>query len=277
MEWSFILQVGVPIILMAFVAEYFDSTLGMGYGTSLTPILLLLGYQPMQIVPCILLSELFTGIFAGLIHNRMGNVRLFTKQKPKFKDSQLNFISNLKSYLPKDLKISLIIALCSIIGTVAAVAISVSLPRFYVKLYIGVLILTMGLLILITSKKVFKFSWKKIIGLSVVASFNKGLSGGGYGPVVTSGQLLSGVNGKNAIGITSFAEGLTCLVGLVMYLSMNQTIDWRLAPFLVLGGMLSVPLSGITVKKMKTDKLRSIIGVVTVGLGLLTLGKIFIK
>jgi hypothetical protein len=29
------------------------------------------------------------------------------------------------------------------------------------------------------------------------------MSGGGYGPVVTGGQLLSGVNGKNAIAITS--------------------------------------------------------------------------
>lgn len=277
MEWSFILQIGVPIILMAFVAEYFDSTLGMGYGTSLTPILLLLGYQPMQIVPSILLSELFTGIFAGLIHNKMGNVQLFPGQKPELKNSQVNFISNLKSYLPKHLKISLLIALCSIVGTVAAVVIAVSLPKFYVKLYIGILIFIMGLLILITSKKVFKFSWKKIVGLSVVASFNKGMSGGGYGPVVTSGQLLSGVDGKNAIGITSFAEGLTCLVGLIMYLSMNKAIDWTLAPFLVFGGMLSVPLSGITVKKMKTEKLRIIIGIVTVGLGLLTLGKLFIK
>ena len=277
MEWTFILQIGLPVVFMAFVAEYFDSTLGMGYGTSLTPILLLLGYQPMQIVPCILLSELFTGIFAGLIHNKMGNVNLLPQRRLNVKNSQVNFISNLKSFLPHHLKISLLIAACSIIGTVGAVLIAVSLPKFYVKLYIGLLIFTMGILILITNKKVYKFSWKKIVGLSVVASFNKGMSGGGYGPVVTSGQLLSGVNGKNAIGITSFAEGLTCLVGLIMYLSMNQTIDWTLAPFLVFGGMLSVPLAGITVKKMKTEKLRFIIAIVTIGLGLLTLGKLFIK
>lgn len=277
MEWTFILHVGLPIIFMAFVAEYFDSTLGMGYGTSLTPILLLFGYQPMQIVPCILLSELFTGIFAGLIHHKMGNVNLLPKRMPNLKNSQVNFISNLRSYLPKHLKISLLIASCSIIGTVAAVLIAVSLPKFYMKLYIGILILTMGILILITSKKVFKFSWGKIVGLSMVASFNKGMSGGGYGPVVTSGQILSGVNGKNAIGITSFAEGLTCLVGLIMYISLNKTIDWTLAPFLVFGGILSVPLCGITVKKMKTEKLRLIIAIVTIALGLLTLGKLFIK
>ena len=277
MEWSFILQIGLPIVVMAFVAEYFDSTLGMGYGTSLTPILLLIGYQPMQIVPCILLSELFTGIFAGFIHHKMGNVNLLPSAHTQTEKKQKNFIEAFKSRLPKHLKISLLIASCSIVGTVAAVVIAVSLPKFYVKLYIGILIFCMGVLILVTSKKSFKFSWGKIVGLSVIASFNKGMSGGGYGPVVTSGQLLSGVNGKNAIGITSFAEGLTCLVGLIVYLSLNSAIDWTLAPFLVLGGMLSVPLSGITVRKMKTEKLRLIIGIVTIGLGLLTLGKIFIK
>jgi len=275
MDWSTLIQVGLPIVVMAFIAEYFDSSIGMGYGTSLTPILMIMGYEPLQIVPCILLSELFTGIFAGVIHNKMGNVQLFPKGKFNIKDSQVKFLKNLKDYLPKHLKISLLIAACSIIGTVVAVIIAVNLPKFYVKLYIGILILSMGLLILLTSKKVYKFSWGKITGLSIIASFNKGMSGGGYGPVVTSGQLLSGVNGKNAIGITSFAEGLTCLVGLIVYLLSKKMIDWSLAPYLVIGGMLSVPLAGITVKRIKTQTLRTIIGIVTLLLGILTLAKLF--
>ena len=31
------------------------------------------------------------------------------------------------------------------------------------------------------------------------------MSGGGYGPVVTGGQIFSGVNGNNAVGITLLA------------------------------------------------------------------------
>ena len=49
------------IILLSFIFETLDSTLGMGYGTTLTPILLLLGFDVLQIVPCILISELITG------------------------------------------------------------------------------------------------------------------------------------------------------------------------------------------------------------------------
>ena len=47
---------------------------------------------------------------------------------------------------------------------------------------------------------------------STIASFNKGTSGGGYGSVVTGGQLPAGVDGENAVGITSIAEGLPWLL-----------------------------------------------------------------
>ena len=49
--------VGLCIAFIAFLAEYVDSTLGMGYGTTLTPVLLLMGYEPMQVVPAVLLSN----------------------------------------------------------------------------------------------------------------------------------------------------------------------------------------------------------------------------
>ena len=68
------LSLGIVIIIIAFLAEYMDSTLGMGYGTTLTPVLIIMGYQPMEIVPAILLSELITGLLAGFTHHMVGNV-----------------------------------------------------------------------------------------------------------------------------------------------------------------------------------------------------------
>ena len=66
----------LAIIVLAFLCEYMDSTLGMGYGTTLTPVLLILGFSAGQIVPAVLLSELVTGLSAGLMHHRVGNVNL---------------------------------------------------------------------------------------------------------------------------------------------------------------------------------------------------------
>jgi uncharacterized membrane protein YfcA len=251
-----LLHFSVLIIIMAFLCEYIDSSLGMGYGTTLTPLLLLMGYNPLQIVPAILLSELITGLSAAFFHHRMKNTN--------FKIGAI------------DLKIALVMAGCSVFGAVAAVFVALNLSKFYIKLYIGVLVFAMGVLILATLKRKFKFSWKKISSIGLLAAFNKGISGGGYGPLVTSGQILSGVESKNAIGITSLAEGLTCLVGVITYISFtNHTVDWSLSPSLILGAILSVPLATYTVKKFKGGPLRLIVGIATLLLGMFTLGKLF--
>jgi uncharacterized membrane protein YfcA len=252
-----LLHFSVLIIILAFICEYVDSSVGMGYGTTLTPLLLLLGYHPLQIVPAILLSELLTGLSAAFFHHRFRNT---------------NF--NIGSI---DLKIALVMAGCSIFGTLAAVLIAMNLPAYYIKLYIGVLVFAMGVFILLTLKRKYEFSWRKIVSLGLLAAFNKGISGGGYGPLVTGGQILSGVESKNAIGITSFAEGLTCLVGVITYLIYtDHIIEWNLAPSLILGAILSVPIAAYTVKKFKGGKLRLVVGIATLILGLFTLGKLFL-
>ncbi len=241
----------------AFFCEYIDSTLGMGYGTTLTPVLLLLGFDVMDVVPAVLFSELFTGIVAGISHHQVGNVSL----RPGH----------------KDFRVSMVLALCSIVGTLVAVFVAVSLPGFYLNLYIGLLVLAMGALILASRNRMRAFSWGRIVGLGMVASFNKGMSGGGYGPVVTSGQILSGVEGKSAVGITSFAEGLTCAVGVTTYIILQDgTLLWRLAGPLAVGALLSVPLSAWSVKRISTKGLTLAIGLLTTALGLLTLYRVLL-
>lgn len=270
----------IMIVIGAFICEYVDSTLGMGYGTTLTPGLLLVGFSPMQIVPAVLLSELISGVLAGIFHHFEGNVNF----KPKTTDiskikgmiNSCGFFHGLRNTLSFDSKIVLLLASCSIIGTIAAVFVAINIPTFWLKLYIGVLVLSMGLVILIFYNKNFKFSPKKIVGLGLLASFNKGMSGGGYGPIVTSGQILSGVQGKSAVGITSLAEGLTCLVGVIAYaLVSTNPVDWGLAPYIVIGAVLSVPFSAKSVKFISTKKLKLAIAILTIALGILTIIKIF--
>jgi uncharacterized membrane protein YfcA len=253
-----------------------DSTLGMGYGTTLTPVLLLFGFGPMQIVPVVLLSELFSGLLAGFFHHREGNVNLKPTTADIFKItnmlSPLGYIEKVKNTVPLHLKIALLLSACSIVGTVAAVFVAVNIPKLWLKLYIGFLVLAMGILILICLNKEFRFSWLKICIIGVVASFNKGMSGGGYGPIVTGGQILSGIKGKSAVGITSLAEGLTCLVGVIMYILISKgAIDWRLAPWIVAGAIFSVPLSAKSVKRISTERLKLAIGILTLILGSVTI------
>ncbi|MBU1023712.1 sulfite exporter TauE/SafE family protein, partial [bacterium] len=196
------------ILILAFFAEYVDSSLGMGYGTTLTPILIILGFNPLQIVPCILLSEFISGISAGLLHHHAGNVNLSKGTKAH--------------------KSMLILAACSIAGTIVAVILALKLPKMIVQSYIGVMILFIGIFVLYGKRFSGKFSYKKIFALGTIAAFNKGISGGGYGPLVTGGQVLIGVPEKSAIGITSFAEGIVCFVGLILYIAFSGLPYWEL-------------------------------------------------
>lgn len=243
---------GVALVGLAFACEYVDSTLGMGYGTALTPLLMLIfGLEPLVIVPCVLISELFTGISAGVAHHVVGNVS-FTRTS-------------------RATKVAGLLAACSAVGAVVAVVVALNIPKFWLKLFIGLLVFSMGVLILAAGKRTAAFSWLKVTGLGLVASFNKGVSGGGYGPLVTSGQILSGMEEKSAIGITSLAEGLTCVVGVIVYLAAGQHIAWHIAAPMMIGALASVPVSAITVSRVSTKHLRLLVGVVTAGLGLLTL------
>lgn len=274
LSWGFI----VCIVLLAFVCEYMDSTLGMGYGTTLTPVLLFMGYEPLQIVPVILISELLSGMLAGIFHHREGNVNFKpTSTNPSVIAKRLRtlgYIESFKRDIPFHLKVALLLAICSIIGTIIAVFLAINIPQFWVKLYIGIIVFSMGIIILICFNKKFKFSLKKIVGLGLLASFNKGISGGGYGPVVTSGQILAGVEGKSAVGITSLAEGLTCAVGIATYVLISKNpLNLTLAPFVIVGAVLSVPFSAKSVKKITEKRLKVAIAILTIILGIFTVAK----
>lgn len=243
------------LVPLAFACEFVDSSLGMGYGTSLTPILLLLGFEPLQIVPAVLLSEFVSGITAASFHHSIKNV---------------NFSST-----SKDTRVAFVLSLFAVVGTVAAVIVAVRLPTGILKIWIGSIVVLMGIIILFTMGREPRFGWGKITVLGTVASFNKGMSGGGYGPLVMGGQLLSGIGVKNAVGITSLSEGVTCLVGVILYFFCGTSMDWSLAPWLMAGAVLSVPLAAHTLRRIPERKAKIATALIILLLGSLTLIKAF--
>lgn len=244
------------VMPLAFFCEFIDSSLGMGYGTSLTPILLLMGFEPMQVVPAVLFSEFVSGITAAFFHHSIRNVNF----RPKSKDA----------------RVALVLTLFSIIGVIAAVFLAIKLPPKILKTWIGIIVISMGIFIIATFRHKPRFSWGKISILGTIASFNKGMSGGGYGPLVMGGQILSGIGAKNAVGITSLAEGLTCLVGVILYFFLQSNVDWVLAPWLMAGAVLSVPFAAHTLKRLPEKKVKIAIAIFMLLLGCWTLLKVFL-
>ncbi|MFN4217751.1 MAG: sulfite exporter TauE/SafE family protein [Candidatus Bipolaricaulia bacterium] len=247
MTWEFFLVVA----LLAFAAEYIDSSLGMGYGTTLTPLLLLLGFTPLQVVPVVLLSEFVTGLVAAGFHHTYQNV--------SFRKDSL------------DSKVAVVLALIGIAGALIAVSIAVHLPAWVIKVYIGVLVLALGVFVLFTPSSGQRFSWARLVGIGLFSSFNKGLSGGGYGPIITAGQILAGLSPKAAVGITSLSEGVVSLVGVLMYWLIVSGLDWQLALPILLGAVVSTPLAAFTVHKIPARSLRFLIALLAITLGIVTL------
>jgi len=242
------------LILICFVCELMDSSLGMGYGTTLTPILLAIGYEPLQIVPTILLSEFLSGLSASIFHHRAGNVD-FTSKKSTHG------------------KVAFVLALGSVLGVIIGVNLAVEIPKFILKLTIGIIITVAGIIILIFLNHSFAFKKWKMVVIASIASFNKALSGGGYGPLLTSGQILSGVNGKASVAITSFAESFTCVVAVILFMIRGHYINIELIVPVCTGALLSVPISANIVSNLNETYLKRTIAILTIGLGLFTIIK----
>jgi len=160
------------------------------------------------------------------------------------------------------------------LGVVLAILIALKIPKWLLGFYIGILVSSMGILILATANRSVKLSWGKIFGISFLAVFNKGILGGGYGPLIMGGQVLSGVNPKNAVGITAFSEALTCLIGFILYFFLGRTIDWNLTGWLVISAIPAVPFAAFTVQKMNLNRYKKYIGIFITILGIFTLFRI---
>jgi len=272
MELTFIVIIGIAVT--SFLCEYMDASLGMGYGTTLTPLLLLAGFSPLQIVPAVLIGQMAGGIVGGICHHKFGNIKLDFRRDEELIKRKLRGLG----YIPTspDSKVVFFLAIFGILGSLVAVFVAVNIPNLVLKTYIGVMVLAIGLMILFRRNHEFTFSWIRLIVIGLISSFNKGISGGGYGPLVTGGQIISGRDVRGSVGSTTMAEAFVCIVAFLGYLIVGENIYWKLAATTSIGSILAGPFASLTVKKMQTKRLKLIIGILTTILGTLTLAKTYV-
>jgi len=67
-------------------------------------------------------------------------------------------------------------------------------------------------------------------------------------------------------------------VGVIAYVLISRNpVDWKLAPYIIIGAVLSVPLSAKSVKLISAKKLKLAIAILTIALGALTIVKTVVK
>lgn len=178
----------LALAIFAFVMAIINDSLGGGYGTLSAPLLLIFGYSAKVTVPAILVSEGISEFFSSAWNVKFENVNYRTFG---------------------------LTTLGGILGIVVAVfAIGVFLTSTAAKLYISAIAIVMGIFVIVRSHSFFtRYSYEKTktntplsIILGAVCGFNKSSTGGGYGPLSTSGFLLLGLTPSKAVGTTILTQ-----------------------------------------------------------------------
>jgi uncharacterized protein len=140
-----------------------------------------------------MITETFTGLIAGVVHGQFENVEW--QWKPMNETTKLVVMVAITGMLASAISVTAIYKI-------------LQLHKFWVKFYVTALLIVMGVCSLLTARKWQTYRPNLMWIFAFVGGFNKGVGGGGYGPVITVGGLLSGVPVKSMVAITSLRGGI---------------------------------------------------------------------
>ncbi len=248
------MEILVLVVFLAILMELIDTSLGMMYGTILSPLLISVGFDPKLVVPSILISQAIGGIIGTIRHHNYNS-------------------ANFKGWT-RDTRVVSAIVLPGVFACLLGAFIAVSIPSWALKTYIGLLVILMGVLCL--KPYSYKFSWGKIYVIGIVAAFNKALSGGGFGPVTSTGKILGGLNPKVSIATTTYAEVPICLLSFLFWVMLRGGIGIAFPLALCAGAAFGAIIGPWITYKLKSDKLRSVVGILAIITGIWCMTKLFV-
>lgn len=245
------------LTMAALIMEFIDSSLGMMYGTVLSPFLIIMNYNAKDVVPSILISQAIGGFIASWRHHRYKNG---------------NFNSG-----ATDRHIAETIIWFGVFACVIGVFVSVSISPKVLNTYIGLLVSVIGLLILCGGSLILTNG--KIYLLGFISAFNKALSGGGFGPLVAGGQLVFRDRcEKGAIASTDFAEAPICLFGFLLWVCFKGFPPLTLLLSLSAGSAIGGFYGPLWLSKIANrNKLKKALGLLVLLEGAWVLYKVWIK
>jgi len=236
-----IAQSSLVLLLLALNCEFMDATIGMGYGTTLTPILIVLGYPVAMVVPAALLSQLLANVSVAFFHHRAGNFNFWNDHQTR--------------------NTGLIMGLVGLTVSVVTMLFALKLPDKYLRTGITLMVIGIGVFMLVGSRFKFRFRMRNVAILAGVAAFNKAFSGGGYGPLVCGGQVLVGLPVRASVASTAVAEAMVCVAAVATFYAGGKTIPLFLLLPLVTGSLLSTPVSAVTLSRLPQTVVKKLMAV----------------
>jgi len=239
-------------VMIGFLAQFIDGSLGMGYGVSASTLLIYFGIPPVITSASVHTSELFTTFVSGLAHFKFGNIR---------KDILIPMVS------------------FGIIGGIIGASGLVRLPQKPIKIVVALILLIMGCLMvyrfIFEYKRnnnfiIKKYSVNKLGILGFFAALIDAIGGGGWGPICTPFLVVNGAEPHKAVGSVDLAEFfITVAISLTFMLFIGiESFRWDIVFALALGGVIAAPLAAFSCRKIPRNLLAILVGITVILLSL---------
>lgn len=240
-------------LLIGFLAQLVDGSLGMAYGVTSTSLLLVFGIAPAIASASVHMAEVVTTAASGISHIRFGNV---------------------------DKKTVYRLILPGMIGAFLGACFLSNLPGDVIKPYIAIFLAGLGMYIFlrflligyqrIPNDQTSRTPSKKLLTpLGFVAGFIDSTGGGGWGPLVTPSLLTNNkLAPRKVIGsvdTSEFAIAIAATLGFIISLGVAK-FHWEWVVVLMIGGIVAAPIAAWLVRKIPS----AILGVLVGGLIVLT-------
>lgn len=227
-------------LLIGFIAQIVDGSMGMAYGVTTNSILLSIGISPSVASASVHISKIFTTLVSGLSHL-------------KFKNSQKKIIRNL--IIP------------GMFGGVVGAVLLVKISSLFIKPLISFYLLIMGVRIFLKAFNhipgtQFKQIHYQVLG--VFGGFFDAIGGGGWGPIVTSTLLSQDEDPRKIIGSVNIAEFFVTFTESAVFIAGIGLAPTSIVLGLILGGVLAAPLAAFLTSKIPVKAMYIVVGSVII-------------
>ncbi|MEO5942919.1 MAG: TSUP family transporter [Ferruginibacter sp.] len=225
------------MLLIGFLAQMADGSLGMGYGTISTTFLLAHGVAPAFVSSQVHSARVFSSGVSGYSHHRFGNIN-----KKLFKA----------------------IALPGIIGAVIGAATAyfgqaytpyLKIPLSLYTIYLGYFIIKKAF-----AKKKAKDKVKNAGWLASAGGFMDAFAGGGWGTLVTSTLMAKRRSPRYVIGSVCLAEFFVVLTSSITFFILLRSIPIFEIAGLIVGGLIAAPIAARLVGKLPLKTMFILVG-----------------
>ena len=238
------------VLVVGFVAQLIDGSLGMGYGVLSMSLLLAAGVAPAVASATVHVAKIGTALASGTAHWRFGNV---------------------------DGTMALLLGIPGAIGAYIGAVLLSNLSLEAARPYVSIILFVLGGVIVARFihgrrnrdnapvapvERPKRPRWL-LAPLGLIGGFVDASGGGGWGPVTTSTLVASGrLEPRMTIGTVSAAElavAIAASIGFIQSLG-SAGVRWDITAAMLLGGVLAAPLAAWLVRHVNERTLGIAVG-----------------